>query len=54
MALKLYFMKCPEIKVSQYILAFNNDFIFALESVYFILCCSITNAVISLVAHKTY
>ena len=29
-----------------------NDFIFVLESVYFICCCSITNTIISLVAHK--
>ena len=28
-------------------------FIFVLESVYFIRCCSITNTVISLLAHET-
>ena len=33
-----------------------NDFllIFVLERVYFICCCSITNTVISLVAHKPH
>ena len=35
-------------------MSLNEFFVFILESVYFIYCCSVTDTMISLVAHKLH